>query len=586
MMISLTHVEKAYDRPVLKDISFSFEAGKLYVIKGVSGCGKSTLLNILGGVEKDFCGSIHTEGFPDKWRAGYIFQSSLLLSRLTVLENLQLVCGDDDQIRSICEMLRIRQLLDKYPEQLSGGERQRVAIARAVAGDSPLLLADEPTASLDEENSKNIAALLASLRSKDRVLIVATHEDYFDPYADGILYLNYGTVESTLCPDSAAAEETCRISVEHKPEKLRPFRFALKRNPKLLHAGNWLALMLAFLLLMVVSAIQNNFSKEYTRFLSTRYPMDILAASPEELEQFSGWDDLIVYDNYTLSENHIHAYYLPEKRDSVFSIDGMIQSGDYPRENGEILASEDFLAAYFGEANPDKCIGRTVTFGGRSFTVCGVTADLKDGKVAQYLQNDVYYRRNIRDNAIFIPYDTMKTIGQFHNGEYVMAAYRGLMYDDAALSELKGLFYGQVPSPFYSKIAQGQHTMDNISKIFNLVLLVCFVSACMFMMTIVHADLFARKRELGYLQIFGLSRLRLSVLVFSEYLLKISMGFLFALMGYGLLLLLYWLVAGSLMLFNPAVAAGISTLLIALYLLTALVSIGMFLRRSVTSLIC
>lgn len=586
MMISLTHVEKAYDRPVLKDISFSFEAGKLYVIKGVSGCGKSTLLNILGGVEKNFSGSIHTEGFPDKWRAGYIFQSSLLLSRLTVLENLQLVCGDDDQIRGICETLRIRQLLDKYPEQLSGGERQRVAIARAIAGDSPLLLADEPTASLDEENSKNIAALLASLRSKDRVLIVATHEDYFDPYADEILYLNYGTVESTLCPGSAAAEKTCRISVEHKPPKMRPFRFALKRNPKLLRAGNWLALTLAFLLLMVVSAIQNNFSREYTRFLSSRYPMDILAASPKELKQFSGWDDLIVYDNYTLSENHIHAYYLPEKCDSVFSIDGMIQSGDYPREDDEILVSEDFLAAYFGEATPDKCIGKTITFGGRSFTVCGVTADLKDGKVTQYLQNDVYYRRNIRDNAIFIPYDTLKTMGQLHNGEYIMAAYRGLIYDEAALSELKGLFYGQVPSPFYSKIAQGQHTMDNISKIFNLVLMVCFVSACMFMMTIVHADLFARKRELGYLQIFGLSKRQLSAMAISEYLLKSCLGLLLALLCYGLLLLLYWLLTGSLMLFDAATTVGMTALLLGLYLFSAAVSITVFLRRSITSLIC
>lgn len=108
MILSIKNIEKEYDRPVLKNISYSFAAGKLYVIKGVSGCGKSTLLNILGGIETAFSGEILLDGEPfikktdiQQNTCGYIYQQSLLLSEITVRDNLLLIRNDMERIEAL-----------------------------------------------------------------------------------------------------------------------------------------------------------------------------------------------------------------------------------------------------------------------------------------------------------------------------------------------------------------------------------------------------------------------------------------------------------------------------------------------------
>lgn len=585
MLIRLTDITKAYDRPVLRGISCTFEAGKLYVLKGVSGCGKSTLLNILGGVETDFSGAVEAQGFPGKSRASYIFQSSLLLRQLTVMENLRLVCGDEGEICQICRQLQIEELLEKRPEQLSGGERQRVAIARAVLRPTPLLLADEPTASLDEANSENIAALLATLRSPQRILVVATHEPYFDRYADEILLLNYGTLEKKPCPQAEASGMAFSRPTAGKPPMQSPFRLARKRDPALLRASNVLGLLLAFLLVMAVSAIRTNFSGEYARFLSTRYPMELLCLPEGCAEQFSQGQKLTVYDRYTLEESNVHAYYLPQEADSVFSIAGMIQFGRFPRENTEILVSAEFLATRFPGEMPGDCLGKPVEFAGKQFTICGICADLDRGKAADLLFQDLYYRRSIRENPIFIPYATLSVIGHLQESKYVMASYRGLLGDEAACAELTRLCYEQTPAVFHDRIRQAQWAVDALSRIFTLVLVVCFASGCVFMVAIVHTELYARRRELGYLQIFGLSRAYVVRLVCSEYLWKLAAGLAGALGAYSMLMLVYWGLTGAFLWFEPLSTLTMLGALALAYSLAVFCAVTMFLRRSVLSLI-
>lgn len=201
-MLFLDHIEKSYDRTVLQNITCGFYEGRLYVIKGVSGSGKSTLLNIIGGLERSDGGNILLDE-RDVTRKGilreqsaYIFQQSLLLSGITIMDNLLLIRNDSRYIRALAERFHVQELLEKLPTQLSGGERQRISIIRALLQEPAILLADEPTASLDEENSMNIAEVLAGLRKSGKTIIVATHEPYFDELADEILYLNYGTLES------------------------------------------------------------------------------------------------------------------------------------------------------------------------------------------------------------------------------------------------------------------------------------------------------------------------------------------------------------------------------------------------------
>ena len=137
-MITLEHITKAYDEPVLKNLSFTFSPGKIYVIKGVSGCGKSTLLNIMGGLDTHYTGLYQWDSEPvpsdnpeklDAFRRqiGYVFQQSLLLSHLTVQQNLEWIRNEPALITYYAEKLGVQALLSSYPEQLSGGERQWIA---------------------------------------------------------------------------------------------------------------------------------------------------------------------------------------------------------------------------------------------------------------------------------------------------------------------------------------------------------------------------------------------------------------------------------------------------------------------------
>ncbi|MCD8120531.1 MAG: ATP-binding cassette domain-containing protein [Lachnospiraceae bacterium] len=200
MKLNLFHIKKYYNgTAVLCGVSHTFESGKFYVIKGVSGSGKSTLLNIIGGLDRDFEGEITPDGNLTEWRTGYVFQNSLLLSGITVAENLLMIKNDNKKIRTLAAQLGVDGLLTKYPEQISGGERQRISILRMLLREPEVILMDEPTASLDAANSERIAELAAGLKceeeknaSTERIVIIATHEYYFDRLADEIIFLDYG----------------------------------------------------------------------------------------------------------------------------------------------------------------------------------------------------------------------------------------------------------------------------------------------------------------------------------------------------------------------------------------------------------
>ncbi len=595
MKMILSNIEKSFTAPVIKGISYTFEPGKLYVIKGVSGCGKTTLMNIIGGIDSEYSGSIECEG---EYTAGYIFQSSLLLSDITVMENLLLIKNDPEKIRSLCSFLKIEPLLEKFPEQLSGGERQRVSVVRALLHDPCLLLADEPTASLDEANSKSIAELISSLKNEGRIVIVSTHEECFDSFADEIIHLDYGIIGEVEKKSPRIAKSEAGKGGENKRAKsFGAFELAWKRRKKLLSFGSLFPLVLAFLLVTVISTAQNNFEVEYRRLLGDKYPMDMLVLNSQEYDAFKYKDELVLYENYIASEGEVNAFHLLPENASVFMIDGMIEFGEFPENDSEILVSPDFVKTAFGdERELSSVIGEGVTFKGHQYKISGVICDIyaeeneeESKNLHSYSYYHICYRRPVK-NAIFVMYDSIKEYGDINPND----GYTGIIvavYDDVLGTPevyealLDCMMYEGMPNQFYANIKNTQSSIDDITSLFVLILGVCFFTSCIFMISVITTGLYYRRREFGYLQIFGLSKQRITSVILGEYFLKIAASLVMSAAVYFASLTVYALAFGRFIICEPVFALAITAVLVSVYMLTVFITAKVFLRRSVLSMI-
>ena len=200
---------------VLKDLSYDFNKGKTYALIGPSVSGKSTLLNLISLIDRPTHGSIKfnddnvnftNNKKNDIFRAkniGIVYQQNNLLPDFTALENIYLanlsINNRDQAIKKAKVLLRKIGLSNRsnhFPSQLSGGECQRVAIARAIINDPDIILADEPTGSLDLNTAKEIFQLLNNQKKPNRLIIFATHNRFFANKADCLLEMINGSVKT------------------------------------------------------------------------------------------------------------------------------------------------------------------------------------------------------------------------------------------------------------------------------------------------------------------------------------------------------------------------------------------------------
>ena len=202
---------------VLRGLSRKFRLGKTYAIMGPSGSGKSTLLNLISLIDKPTSGTIkfdnHEINFSqneknDLFRSkkiGIVYQENNLLSDFTALENVYFAClslNNDKKLalskaEKLLKKIGLSNRLNHFPSQLSGGEAQRVAIARAIINDPQIILADEPTGSLDMNTAKDIFKLLNNQKRSDRIIIFATHNRFFAKKADYLLEMRDGSIKSS-----------------------------------------------------------------------------------------------------------------------------------------------------------------------------------------------------------------------------------------------------------------------------------------------------------------------------------------------------------------------------------------------------
>jgi ABC-type lipoprotein export system ATPase subunit len=201
---------------VLKKINYKFNKGKVYSLVGPSGSGKSTLLNILSLIDRPSIGSVKIEksdinfsnsSMIDKIRAkkiGIIYQQNNLLPDFTALENVYLasLALDDnknkalDKAKNIIKKMGLISRVNHYPSELSGGEVQRISIARALINEPQIILADEPTGSLDQSTAKEVFDILYKLKSSNRLIIYATHNRFFANMADCKLEMIDGNIKT------------------------------------------------------------------------------------------------------------------------------------------------------------------------------------------------------------------------------------------------------------------------------------------------------------------------------------------------------------------------------------------------------
>ena len=201
---------------VLKNLSYNFNKGKMYALMGPSGSGKSTLLNLISLIDRPSLGSIQfnenivnfdNNKKNDLFRAkniGIVYQQNNLLPDFTALENVYLANlsinnnreAASTKAKALLKKVGLSNRLNHFPSQLSGGECQRVSIARAIINDPEIILADEPTGSLDLNTAKEIFQLLNNQKNPNRLIIFATHNRFFANKADCLLEMTNGSVKT------------------------------------------------------------------------------------------------------------------------------------------------------------------------------------------------------------------------------------------------------------------------------------------------------------------------------------------------------------------------------------------------------
>ena len=257
MPVALEGVSYIYGKGTLKkqilfDISASVRAGEVVILTGPSGSGKTTLLTLMGALRSAQQGSVKVLGHElnrarertlvkVRRQIGYIFQSHNLLESLTIGQNVQMGLRLDpsgrknskQRIAAVLERVGLADHINKHPGELSGGQKQRAGIARALVNRPRVILADEPTASLDKQSGRDVVELIQELAREDGAAVVlVTHDNRILDIADRILHLEDGHMKPLTEAVSESASRMLNLLGKHEPgaaSYLAAFSFALAR---------------------------------------------------------------------------------------------------------------------------------------------------------------------------------------------------------------------------------------------------------------------------------------------------------------------------------------------------------------------
>lgn len=231
-ILKVDKIEKYYGRgssltKAIDNMSFEVEKGEFIAIMGASGSGKTTLLNVISTIDRVTSGNIYVGGRDitklkgnelNKFRReelGFIFQDFNLLDTLTAYENISLALSIQNvnskvieaKVKKVAEELDIKDVLNKYPYQMSGGQKQRVASARAIITEPKLVLADEPTGSLDSKSSKMLLEKFNYLDNLGATILMVTHDAFTASYARRVIFIKDGKIFKELHKGDSSRKE-------------------------------------------------------------------------------------------------------------------------------------------------------------------------------------------------------------------------------------------------------------------------------------------------------------------------------------------------------------------------------------------
>ena len=417
-VLSLNNVKKSYklgdgtEFPVLKGINVSFEKGELVSIIGESGSGKSTLMNIIGGLDSKFEGEVLVDGknigsFTEKEldiyrknKIGFIFQSFNLVPHLTILDNVALALTLSNVKRSeqverakeLLEKVGLKDHIHKKPNQLSGGQMQRVAIARALINDPEMIVADEPTGSLDSQTTQQILDIITQIAQEGKLVLLVTHSEHVAECSSRVIRIADGQIVEDRQGITLTPKETDETAKTKEISKNLNFAGAIKlafKNMKekkmrniLVAVGASIGIMSIMLMLSIGNGI-----KTYIRdtMESLANPLAIEVTMPEEEdtptmgpEAFlsntyftqEDIDRLNAVEHVSATEEHFSAFAMgtaiasiDDKQAPLMMVSTLSQYNEYDLVEGTMANKNEIIInkAVKEELGMDDIVGKTIT---------------------------------------------------------------------------------------------------------------------------------------------------------------------------------------------------------------------------------
>lgn len=627
MILEIRNVVKEYKLSrsnkfkALKGIDLTFESGQLVSIIGESGSGKSTLMNVIGGLDNDYQGDIILDGKSvhnlkekdlDNYRKnkiGFVFQSFNLIPHLQVLDNITVAMTlsnvkKSERIKRAKKILKDVGLEDqmyKKPNQLSGGQKQRVAIARALINDPEIILADEPTGSLDSETSDQILVLIKKIAAKGKLVIMVTHSEKVASHSDRVI-----TIADGLITKDVMKEENKKIilgeeKIENGKQNLSFFDaigMALK-NMKEKLARNLLVSIgasIGITSVIIMLSIGNGVGKyitdtmnEYVNPLVIEVhqlaveentegpPRDIMAteAKPfeqEDIDKLSSIKNVdsveLAYSKFSFRDNILRLGEEEVPFQNLSTISSNITSENIT-EGKLPVAGEVMLSANLLESFKNSPLGQTIELEFmigeskfvESFLVSGIYGEITESGVNNFTAVFLNYSDletlakdqdvSIKPNTVFLVTDDQDNV-QVIKDEVLEMGYTGSMEE-----LLLGMF---------------KEMLDVITYILAAIAAISLVVSAIMILVVMYISVVERTREIGVLKAIGARRKDIKrIFVAESFLIGLVSGLFGLLVAFVLMIVINGftnslysvdlvLISGTFAIFGVLVSVGISIL--------------------------